>query len=260
MSSPGPDEFYRRTARVLDDAGISFLVGGAAALRFYTGIVRDTKDLDFMIRPADAERALSAFREDGLQAGMVFSHWLAKVRSGPYFVDIIFSSGNGLCPVDDLWFANAREARLWERPAWICPVEELIWQKAFIMERERFDGADVAHLMKACGMEMDWPRLLVRFGRHYRVLLSHLVLFGFVYPSDVRVIPKWFLQNLAARTIDEYDEPAPPVPLCNGPLLSRAQYLGDLTVDGTVDGRSEGPHAMTREQIAAWTAAIDRDP
>jgi hypothetical protein len=28
-------------------------------------------------------------------------------------------------------------------------VEEMVWQKAFIMERERFDGADVVHLIQA---------------------------------------------------------------------------------------------------------------
>ncbi len=59
----------------------------------------------------------------------------------------------------------------------------MIWSKAFIMERERYDGADIAHLILACGRDLDWRRLLGRFGRRWRVLLSHLVLFGFVYPG-----------------------------------------------------------------------------
>lgn len=252
MHFPGPDEFYSHVIRILDEGGIPFLVGGAAALRFFAGVDRDTKDFDLMVRPADVERALGALRAAGFHAQVAFSHWLAKVHCGEHFVDIIFNSGNGLCEVDDLWFSNSREAELWGRPVRICPAEELIWQKAFIMERERFDGADVAHLLHACGMEIDWPRLLVRFARHHRVLLSHLVLFGYIYPADIRVIPKWFLQNLAARMLDEYDEAQPAV--CNGPFLSRAQYLRDLSEDGTIDGRMDG--AMSAEQIAAWTAAI----
>ena len=64
------------------------------------------------------------------------------------------------------------------------PVEEMIWSKAFLMERERFDGADVLHLMRARQKEINWPRLLSRFGEHWRVLLSHLVLFPYVYPNE----------------------------------------------------------------------------
>ena len=64
------------------------------------------------------------------------------------------------------------------------PVEEMIWSKAFLMERERFDGADVPHLMRARQQRSNWPRLLPRFGEHWRVLLAHLVLFPYVYPHD----------------------------------------------------------------------------
>ena len=64
------------------------------------------------------------------------------------------------------------------------PIEEMIWSKAFLMERERFDGADVLHLVRARQKEINWPRLLSRFGEHWRVLLSHLVLFPYVYPND----------------------------------------------------------------------------
>ena len=54
------------------------------------------------------------------------------------------------------------------------------------MERERYDGADVAHIILAYGDRMDWRRLIDRFGRYWRVLLSHLVLYGFIYPSAAR--------------------------------------------------------------------------
>ena len=65
----------------------------------------------------------------------------------------------------------------------LSPAEEMIWSKAFIQERERFDGADVMHLLREIGPSLDWPRLLMRFGDYWRVLLSHLIMFGFVYPD-----------------------------------------------------------------------------
>src|SRR5437763_1505759 len=81
-------------------AGVPFLVGGAYALNYYTGIVRHTKDFDFFVRPEDTERTLEALAaQQGLHTEMTFPHWLGKVYSGDEFCDVIFSSGNGVCRV-----------------------------------------------------------------------------------------------------------------------------------------------------------------
>src|SRR5207302_251148 len=87
---------------------------------------------------------------------------------------------HALAVVNDAWFEHAVAGEALGRRVRLVPPEEMIWQKAYIMERERFDGADVLHLLRARGRRLDWPRLLARFGPHWRVLLSHLVLFGFV--------------------------------------------------------------------------------
>ena len=65
--------------------------------------------------------------------------------------------------------------RVLDVPVRLIPAEEMIWSKAFVMERERYDGADVAHILRACAETLDWPRLLQRFDGHWRVLLQHLV-------------------------------------------------------------------------------------
>ncbi len=100
----------------------------------------------------------------GYRSELYFSHWLGKAFHGTDFVDIIFSSGNGACPVDDKWFARAVVGKVLGRDVRLIPVEEMIWQKAYIMERERFDGADVNHLLRACGAKLDWDHLIKRFG------------------------------------------------------------------------------------------------
>ncbi len=64
----------------------------------------------------------------------------------------------------------------------LAPPEEMIWSKSFVLERERYDGADVNHLLHACGESLDWERLLHRFDRYWEVLFSHLLLFQFAYP------------------------------------------------------------------------------
>ena len=99
------------------------------------------------------------------------------------FVDVIFNSGNGLCVVDDDWFARSQTSLILDMPVKIAPLEEMIWQKAYIMERERFDGADIAHLLFTSGDRIDWEHLIARFGPDWRVLLSHLVYLGSSTPQ-----------------------------------------------------------------------------
>src|SRR5215213_5203067 len=72
------DDFYRAAMRILREAGIPFLVGGAYALGAYTGISRETKDFDLLLRATDVARALERFHGEGFEAEMTFPHWLAK--------------------------------------------------------------------------------------------------------------------------------------------------------------------------------------
>jgi hypothetical protein len=130
----------------------------------------------------------------------------------------------------------------------------MMWSKAFVQERERFDGADVAHLIRALGPSLDWDRLLARFGDHWRVLYAHVVLFGYIYPDRREHVPAWVMDELAGRLAADRMEPENHV--CNGTLLSREQYLVDLERDGYVDGRLQPDGPMTREEIDVWTAAI----
>jgi hypothetical protein len=246
-------DFYRRVIRVLSEAHIPHLLGGAYALAFYTGIVRETKDVDVFVRRADARQTLDVLAEAGYATEMTFSHWLGKAHHEGMFVDIIFSSGNGVAEVDDEWFSRARSAVFLDQPVHITPVEEMIWSKSYICERERFDGADINHLLRAHGQDLDWPRLLHRFGAHWRVLLSHLVLFGFVYPADRDRIPTAVMDALVRRLEDETAAPPATDRVCRGTLLSRTQYIPDLTQWGYRDARHET--AMSPQQIEVWTEA-----
>jgi Nucleotidyl transferase of unknown function (DUF2204) len=140
------DEFYRASMQALNRAGVPFLVGGAYAFGVYTGISRDTKDFDLFLQPGDVDRALEALSAAGYAAERTFPHWLAKVLCKENVIDLIYRAGNGLCQVDVSWFDRARDGELLGMPVRLCAPEEILWMKAFIMERERYDGADVAHL------------------------------------------------------------------------------------------------------------------
>jgi len=259
-AKPNGDAFYRRVLHILDRQQIPFLIGGAYMLRRCSEILRDTKDLDVFVCRRDFNRALDVLASAGYQTEISFSHWLGKVFSGNFFVDLIFSSGNGICRVDDIWFEHALPAEVLGMPVRLCPPEEMIWSKAFVMERERYDGADIAHILRACGERMDWQRLLRRFEAHWRVLLSYLILFGYIYPSDHSLIPEWVMQELLERLQSEKGNPLSRNRVCRGTLLSRIQYREDIELWGYQDARLLASGGMTPNEVARWTTlAADQD-
>jgi hypothetical protein len=252
--------FYARVMTTLRQAELPFLVAGAYALRHHTGISRQTKDLDLFVKRDDIGRALDALQRAGFRTELPFSHWLGKVYDGDDFIDIIFSSGNGVATVDDDFFTHAPHGHAFEVPIRWCPVEEMIWSKAFVMERERFDGADVAHLFHSCAASLDWQRLIERFGSHWRVLYAHVVLFGFIYPGEDHAIPRWVVQELSERTLRERQSLPENEPVCGGTLLSRQQFLVDIAEGGYRDARVTSG-AMSEAEVDDWTSAILRsDP
>ena len=251
--------FYRQALLALQAAQVPFLVGGAYALAHYTGITRHTKDIDIFVYPHECERTLEVLRATGYHTELTFPHWLGKAVCRDDCIDVIFSAGNGITQVDAMWFTHAVAAEVFGIPVNLCPPEEMLWSKSYIMERERYDGADIVHLLHACGAGLDWPRLLDRFGLHWRVLLSHLILYGFVYPAEQSRIPTWVTQELLQRLQSELRNPLPLDSLCQGTLLSRAQYCIDIAERGYRDARLVPTGRMTTVDIAHWTAAITRE-
>ncbi len=215
---------------------VPVLVAGAYAFCEYTGIFRDTKDLDLFLRERDLEDAFAVLERAGFRTELEDPAWIGKGYRGDWFVDLIFSSGNGVAVVDDLWFEHARPTRVMGVDVLLAPPEEMIWSKAFVLERERYDGADVNHLLRAVGEELDWDRLLFRFDRYWEVLFSHLMLFRFAYPGERSKVPDRVMDALTSRITEELGTDHPRA-LCRGNLISRVQYRHDLAQLGYEDGR-----------------------
>jgi hypothetical protein len=250
--------FYRHALAILERAKIPHLVGGAYALARYTGIERHTKDFDVFIHPDDVRRAAWEFQKAGYKTELTFPHWLGKAWLRDDFVDLIFSAGNGVARVDEAWFEHAVRDTVFGVDVDLIPPEEMIWSKGLIMERERFDGADVAHIIRAVGARLDWDRLLARFGPYWRVLFAHIVMFGFTYPSDRDSVPAWVVKDLMERLHQETEAGSRSERICYGTIVSRQQYLKDITDFGYEDARlADG--LMTETEIERWTAGIALD-
>jgi len=256
LASPAAQAFYRRVMDTLRANGIEFLVGGAYAFTPYTGIDRSTKDFDLFVHADEIRSVLRILEGAGFRTELTFPHWLAKVFYKKDFVDLIFNSGNGVTPVDDGWFEHAPSGEVLGLPVKLAPAEEMLWSKAFVQERERYDGADVIHIIRSRAERLDWDRIVNRFGDQWRVLLQALVIFGFVYPSERARIPARVMTTLLDRLRGELDANADAGRLCQGTMISRQQYLPDTLEWGYADGRLVPNGNMTIRQIEEWTAAI----
>jgi hypothetical protein len=222
----------------LSEDGVPFIVAGAYAFFEYTGIFRDTKDLDVFLRRKDLDAAFASLERAGFRTELLDPVWLGKGYRGEWFVDLIFSSGNGVAVVDDPWFANAREGEVMGVPVLLAPPEEIIWSKGFVCERERFDGHDVANLIRACGDEMDWDRLVARFADHWEVLLAQLLLYRFSFPCERSKVPDRIMRELMRRTVETISEGDWERRVCRGPFVSKVQYQHVLEHLGYEDAKA----------------------
>ena len=248
---PKTRAFYLDSLAKLDDAKVPYVVGGGYAMTYYTGIVRHTKDLDLFIHRRDRDRALDVLEAAGYQREITWPHFLAKAIAEGAFVDLLYNSGNGLSPVDDAYFEHAVHGEVLGRAVPVCPAEEMIWTKAFVQDRDRFDGADVNHLVLHRGRQFDWERLLGRFKGHERVLLAHLVLYGYAFPSERENVPAWVMDRLIGSL--EAETPAEGQ-VCQGTFLAQKPYLPDVGNCGPFhDARLQPPGPLKIEDIGSLT-------
>ncbi len=247
--------FYRQALSALNASEVPYLVGGTYALSHYTGITRRTKDLDLFVRREDLAGVLEVLAGIGCRTEIPFPHWLGKAHGGPYLIDVIHASGDGNARVDGEWFEHAERGAAFGVPVLLNPAEEMIWSKSFIMERDRCDGADIGHLLLARAAQLDWTRLVARYAEHWRVLLAHLVLFGFCYPSRRDLVPASVVELLSQRLQDETAAPPSAEPVCYGTLLSRS-YRVDVERLGLRDGRLEPGTGITAAELAPWIEAF----
>jgi hypothetical protein len=249
-------EVYRDALTALNRAAVPFVISGLYALYEYTGIYRQTKDLDIFVEPRHVVEAARVLRDEGFRAVLEQSHWLAKALRDGTQIDIIFGTGNGLTFIDAGWLEHSRAGILAGTQVRVAPPEELLWHRLFVSERHRSDVSDVLHLILTRGDELDWERLLRRLDGHWRLLLAQVHLYDFVYPGHRPRVPRWVrrrLYDLAEAAIDEVGDPS----ICRGTLISRFSYSIDVNEWGFHDPRKEATLATRETPIVREITASD---
>lgn len=208
---------FRDVLTALERRCIPYAVSGAFALRQHTGICRFTKDLDLFLTAENSRIAFAYLKEQGFDCEVHDPVWLSKAHKGDYFVDLISGMSNGVIVVEDSWIQRSRPAVIYGVTTRVLAPEELVASKLFVAKRERFDGADIVHIIFGTYGGFDWNREMELVGEHWELLFWSLILFHYAYPAQADYVPKRIWNELLRRFRAELTHPD-----------SKARFRGSL--------------------------------
>jgi hypothetical protein len=172
---------------------IPFALGGAFALATYTGTFRNTKDLDLYVLPQYRERMKDLVTRLGLVD--YFDHreydrsWIYRATADGVIVDTIWAMANGRSQVDE-WWMSGPEIEVRGYRIKVIPAEVMLWDKLYILQRERCDWPGVMNILYAMGRDLDWDQILRRLGEDVDLLAGALSVFRWISPAIAQQLPK----------------------------------------------------------------------
>ncbi|MFZ0296498.1 MAG: nucleotidyltransferase [Candidatus Sulfotelmatobacter sp.] len=218
---------FREVLMALEEKRFPYAVSGAFALRAHTGICRFTKDLDLFMTAKTSCEVFPYLRDRGFDCEVRDPVWLAKAHKGEFFVDLITGMSNGVIVVEDSWIERATPVVVYGVKTRVLAPEELVASKIFVAKRERFDGADIAHVIFGTWGSFDWERELALVGDHWEMLLWSLLLFRYVYPAQTHYVPAAIWRKLLLRFETQISERQPEAKF-RGSLVDENMFAIDL--------------------------------
>lgn len=232
---------YRQALELFNKSGIKYAVGAAFARYTYTGIWRQTKDLDIFLRPDDLNQAMQSLMENGFHTEVREKNWLAKAWKDGHFLDLIFGTGHGQLPIDDSAFEGSKRGKVLGVTTMLYPIEEMIASAAYVAGRNRFDGPEIVHLIRFAKGKLDWERILTRLGDNRELLLWHLLLFDFIYPGHSNYLPQELMAQLFEEVRSRWKSGRRSPKAFRGTLLDPFSYTVDVEDWGYEDRRNKDP-------------------
>ena len=181
----------KRAAAALREADVPFLLGGSLA-SWARGGPETRHDLDLIIKPEDAERALQTLQEAGMRAERPPEEWLLKAWDGDTLVDLIYCP-KGL-PVDDTLIARGEELSVLGMDIRVMALEDVMATKLMALTEHSLRYESLLQIARALREQIDWDviRHDVRdhpYGKAFLYLADELGITDAPRPADVDVEP-----------------------------------------------------------------------
>ena len=176
---PAPDELIeamKKAAGALNEAGIPFvLTGGLAA--WARGAPRSEHDVDLLVKPDDADRALETLADRGLRTERPPEGWLFKAYEDDTLIDLIFEPSGG--PVTDAVIERAEELEVMAMRLRVASLEDVMVAKLLSVTEQEPDYASVLELARSLREQVDWDQVRERtrdspFAKAFFTLVNEL--------------------------------------------------------------------------------------
>ena len=143
----------KKSTCALREAEIPFALAGGIASWARGGPPRE-HDLDYFVRPEDADRALAVLAEAGMRPERPPEGWLYKAYDGDVMVDLIFEPASGPVTHEELERAEEMEVQA-TRMRVLAPTDILVTKLLALQEHE-VDYDSVLELSRALREQVDW--------------------------------------------------------------------------------------------------------
>jgi hypothetical protein len=153
------EETLKKATAALRAADVPFLLGGSLA-SWARGGPQTFKDLDFMIKPDDADRALEALTEVGMRPEKPPEGWLYKAFDGDVMIDLIFRP-RGL-PMTDEVIERGDAMEVLALPIRVMALEDVIATKLLSLDEHYLDYSGLLAMTRALREQIDWDGVRAR--------------------------------------------------------------------------------------------------
>src|SRR5436190_4792315 len=149
----------KKSVAAFREANIPALLAGSLAV-WARGGPEARHDLDFVVKPEDAERALQALEDAGMKPERPPEGWLLKAWDGDVLVDVIYEP-RGLV-VDDELMARAEEREVMAIGIRLMALEDVLVSKLMSLDEHSADYTQILLMARALREQIEWDDLRAR--------------------------------------------------------------------------------------------------
>jgi hypothetical protein len=177
----------KKSVAAFREAEVTALLAGSLAV-WARGGPETRHDLDFVVKPEDAERALKALEDVGMTPERPPEGWLLKAWDGDVLVDVIFEP-RGLVVDDDL-IARGEEREVMAIGIRLMALEDVLVSKLMALDEHSADYSRLLLMARTLREQIDWHDLRARtsaspFAKAFFTLAEELEIAPATQPAAV---------------------------------------------------------------------------
>jgi hypothetical protein len=149
----------KKAVAALREAEVPFLLGGGLAV-WARGGPETRHDLDMVVKPEDADRALAVLADAGMRTEKPPEEWLHKAWDGEVLIDVIYSP-RGLVVDDDL-LGRGEFLHVLGITIPVMAIEDVMATKLLALHEQELDLTSVLRIARSVREQIDWRILRER--------------------------------------------------------------------------------------------------